>query len=105
MSYDLFLEPEVHAARDKLPGKLRQRVRQAITALAASPRPSESATMDSAGLNLREGIELRRIRMEHWRVVYAVCNEERWVWVLAVRRRPPYGYTDLPELVERLPTG
>jgi len=32
MSCDLFLEPEVHAARDKLPGKLRQRVRRAITA-------------------------------------------------------------------------
>jgi len=61
--------------------------------------------MDSAGLNLREWIELRRTRMEHWRIVHAVCNEERWVWVLAARRRPPYNYLDLPGLLGRLPMG
>lgn len=104
MSYDLFLEPEVHAARNDMPGNMRQRVRRAITALAASPRPPESAVMNATGLDLREGVELRRIRMERWRIVYAVCNEERWVWVLTLRRRPPYGYDDLPELITRLPT-
>lgn len=103
MSYELFLEPEVHTARDELPGNICQRVRKAISALAAAPRPAESAAMDAAGLALREGVELRRIRMERWRIVYAVCDEERWVWVLTVRRRPPYGYDDLPKLIARLP--
>ncbi len=58
--------------------------------------------MDIADLELRAGVELRRIRMERWRIVYAVCDEEQWVWVLAVRRRPPYNYNDLPELIARL---
>jgi hypothetical protein len=31
MSYDLFLDPEVHAARRELPGNLRQRVRRAVS--------------------------------------------------------------------------
>lgn len=102
MSYDLFLEPEVHATRDDLPGTIRQRVRRAINALSAVPRPPESTAMDIADLELRAGVELRRIRMERWRIVYAVCDEEQWVWVLAVRRRPPYDYNDLPELIARL---
>jgi mRNA interferase RelE/StbE len=58
--------------------------------------------MDTADLELRAGVELRRIRMERWRIVYAVCDEEQWVWVLTVRRRPPYDYHDLPELIARL---
>lgn len=77
MSYELFLEPEVHTARDELPGNMRQRVRRAIGALAGTPRPSDSAAMDTEGLELREGVELRRIRMERWRIVYAICDEER----------------------------
>jgi mRNA-degrading endonuclease RelE of RelBE toxin-antitoxin system len=104
VSYDLFLEPEVHAAREQLPGNMRQRVRRAISALASAPRPPDSMVMDTADLELREGVELRRIRMERWRIVYAVCDEERWVWVLTVRRRPPYGYDDLPGLIARLPS-
>lgn len=83
MNYDLFLEPDVHATRDDLPGNIRQRVRRAIDALSGAPRPPESAAMAVADLELRAGVELRRIRMERWRIVYAVCNEERWVWVLA----------------------
>lgn len=59
--------------------------------------------MATAGLDLRDTIELRRIRMEHWRIVYAVCDVEQWVWVLTVCRRLPYGYDDLPELIARLP--
>ncbi len=59
--------------------------------------------MHTTGLDVREGVELRRIRMERWRIVYAVCDEEQWVWVLALRRRPPYDYDDLPELIARLP--
>jgi hypothetical protein len=68
----------------------------------AAPRPPQSVTMDTTDLELCAGVELRRIRMERWRIVSAVCDEERWVWVLAVRRRPPYDYDDLPDLIARL---
>jgi mRNA interferase RelE/StbE len=103
VSYTVFLEPEVHTARTELPGNVRQRVRRAIANLAVAPRPPESTAMHTTGLDLREGVELRRIRMERWRIVYPVCDEEQWVWVLALRRRPPYDYDDLPELIARLP--
>ena len=55
---------------------------------------------DEAGL--LAGVELRRIRLEQWRIIYAINDDERWVWVLAIRRRRPYDYTDLPDLVQRL---
>lgn len=58
--------------------------------------------MNTTGLDLREDVELRRIRMDRWRIVYALSDEEQWVWVLALRRRPPYGYDDLADLIARL---
>jgi len=46
-------------------------------------------------------LELRRLRIERWRVVYM---DEEWelVTVLAVRKRPPYDYEDLEELLAEL---
>lgn len=40
--------------------------------------------------------------MEHWRIVYAINETERWVWVLGLYRRPPYDYSDLPDIVQKL---
>jgi hypothetical protein len=40
---------------------------------------------------------------ERWRIIYAVSDAERWVWVLGIRHLPPYDYEDLSELVGRLP--
>lgn len=103
MSYELFLEPEVHAQRRDLPGVIRQRIRRQIDALGLDPRPASSQPLDISGLALPESIELRRVRLERRRIVYAINEAERWVWVLAVRRRPPYNYDDLAALLERLP--
>ena len=47
MSYDLFLEPEVHDVRRNLPGNVRQRLRRAIEDLATDPHPVNSDEMDS----------------------------------------------------------
>jgi mRNA interferase RelE/StbE len=100
--FRLFIEPEVHQARNQLPGHIRQRVRRLFDDLAAEPRPAQSKLLDVAGLGVPEEIELRRLRLDPWRVIYAVNAAEGWVWVLAVRRRPPYDYEDLGELVARL---
>lgn len=35
-------------------------------------------------------VELRRIRLEKWRIVYSIAGDERVIDVLAVRKRPPY---------------
>ena len=102
MKYDVFLEPEVHRSRTRLPGSFRQRVRRVIGAFANDPRPAKSSALDVAGLDLPAGVEVRRYRLDPWRVVYAINEEAKWVWVLAVRRRPPYDYADLTDLLAAL---
>lgn len=100
--YKLFLEPEVHEARTRLPGQVRQRVKQAIDDLADEPRPADSRDMDVTGLDVPADIELRRLRMDAWRILYAVSDGEGWVWVLGIHRRPPYDYEDLTEIAAKL---
>jgi mRNA interferase RelE/StbE len=46
--------------------------------------------------------ELRRIRIDRWRIIYAITEEDAAIDILAVRRRPPYDYGDLAELLARL---
>jgi mRNA-degrading endonuclease RelE of RelBE toxin-antitoxin system len=102
LSYDLFLEPDVHEARHTLPGNMRQRVRRLIDDLAANRHPPSSIALGIEGLDLSPNVAIRRVRIDRWRVVYAVNAVDQWVWVLAIRRRPPYNYEDLPELVRKL---
>ncbi len=47
-------------------------------------------------------LEVRRLRLEQWRVIYII--DEAWteVGVLAVRKRPPYNYEDLAVLLADL---
>jgi mRNA interferase RelE/StbE len=79
-----------------LPGSVRQRVRRTVTALASDPRPPKSKALDVTGLPC----EVRRLRLDAWRIVYAITEAERIVDVLAVRKRPPYDYGDLATLLE-----
>jgi mRNA-degrading endonuclease RelE of RelBE toxin-antitoxin system len=95
VTYEVFLEREIHHDREQIPGNFRQRVRSAITGLAAEPRPPASQLLDASEL------QLRRLRLDPWRLVYAVHEQEKWVWVLALRRRPPYDYDDLVDLLSR----
>lgn len=100
--YELLIEPQAHEARTQLPGHIRQRVKRAIADLATAPRPAGSRDLDVSGLDVPPNIELRRLRMDLWRILYAVNDEDGWVWVLAIHRRPPYDYEDLAELTGRL---
>lgn len=102
MNYAVYVETEVHDGRRELPGNVRQRIGRLIQELSGNPRPSISQHLDSVDLALPEQVEIRRIRVEHWRMIYAVNDQERWVWVLGLYRRPPYDYADLSELVQRL---
>jgi mRNA interferase RelE/StbE len=47
-------------------------------------------------------VEIHRLRMEGWRLIYAVNDTESWVRVMGIYRRPPYDYGDLPDLLENL---
>ena len=106
LAYQVFLEPEVHAQRRELPGHVRQRLRRAIHDLGSDPRPHDSQELDLAKLgkkvNVPQGVELWRLRVEHWRVVYAVDEDWEAVIVLTIRRRPPYDYEDLRDLIAGL---
>ncbi len=89
---------------------MRQRVRRAIAALADEPRPAESKALvrpiqeepiDAQGTAvhtedqpLEPAHELRRIRLDRWRIVYAITETDQAIDVLAVRKRPPYDYGD-----------
>ena len=98
----LLIDPEAHAARKRLPGHVRQRLKRAIESLAVDPRGHGSIALDLSGIQVPPGIELRRLRIEEWRVIYAVRDDDSWVWVLAIRRRPPYDYGDLGDLTHPL---
>ena len=58
--------------------------------------------LDTSGLEVPADIEIRRFRLDPWRLVYAIHDAETWVWLLALRRRPPYDYDDLADLVGRI---
>jgi mRNA interferase RelE/StbE len=102
MAYDLWIERDAHAARVKLPGNIRQRIGRLIDELANDPRPDLSKLLDTSELTIPEHTELRRIRLEKWRVIYAINDDDAWVWILAIRKRPPYDYEDLDELAAKL---
>lgn len=55
-----------------------------------------------SGLEVPQGVGFFRLRIDRWRLVYAVNDEAGWVWVLAIRKRPPYDYDDLGELTTKV---
>lgn len=100
--YRLWIEPEVHARRDQLPGKVRQRIKKQIDSFTNQPRPAISRPLNTEALDVPAQVEIRRARLENWRIIYAVNDAEKWVWILAIRQRPPYNYDDLAELTSKL---
>ena len=40
--------------------------------------------------------------MDSWRIIYVVDDQLAEVGILAVRKRPPYDYSDLGELLAHL---
>jgi mRNA-degrading endonuclease RelE of RelBE toxin-antitoxin system len=100
-SYSVRVQPEAKKEVRNLPGNMRQRVWRALRALEQEPRPRNSQALDTkkANLKLDAGVELRRIRIESWRIVYAVEDDWEHVIVMTILKRPPYDYGDLPELL------
>ena len=63
--------------------------------LVNNPCPSTSKTLDVPDLE----VELCRLRLDRLRIVYAITEAENAIDVLTVRRRLPYDYGDLAELL------
>ena len=94
--YKVYVTPAAWKEIKGLPGTMRQRVRQAIDALARNPRPAKSKALKGTELDT----EVRRLRLDRWRIVYAVTDAEKTVDVVAIRKRPPYDYGDLQSLLK-----
>ena len=99
MSYRLWIKNEAKAEIKRLPGNMRQRLRRAINELPGNPQPHYSRHMRIPDELL---VEARRIRIEHWRLIYIIDEQWEEIGVMAVRRRPPYDYGDLPDLLAEL---
>jgi mRNA interferase RelE/StbE len=101
MHYRLWIKDEAKRELRDLPGHIRQRIRKAIEQLKIEPRPQISIPMEGI-FNLSVLVEVRRIRLDNWRVIYIVDEEFSEVGILAVRKRPPYDYADLADIMAGL---
>ena len=102
-SYRVELTKAARQEIRNLPGNVRQLIFREIQELEKDARPSVSQAMKSTeNFKIPEGMELRRIRMDRWRVVYVMEQALSLVTVLAVRKRPPYQYEDLEELLKEV---
>lgn len=96
--YKVYVTPAALREMRDLPGNMRQRVRRAIDELANNPRPSGSKELDLPD----QAYSVWRLRLDHWRILYAITETELIVDILAVRKRPPYDYGDLETLLANL---
>jgi mRNA interferase RelE/StbE len=93
--YRVYITPDTFQEIKNIPGNIRQRVRKAIRDFADNPRPSDSKMLDVPNFES----ELRRLRLDNWRIVYAITEADKIVDVLTVRKQPPYDYEDLKTLL------
>ena len=99
--YTVYVVPEEFQAAKKLPGNIRHRIKQAIDGLTDSPKPPNGKQLIVPDLDTII-CEVWRLRIENWRIVYLVSERDKTVDVVAVRKRPPYDYGDLAELLRNM---
>ena len=103
--YKIWMLPTVHTTRKRLPGHVRQRIKQILTNLGKKPRPTPSKILrlpDTLNHSLPAEWEIRRYRVDDWRIIYAINETWQEIGVLAIRKRPPYDYEDLTFLLSHL---
>jgi len=61
-------------------------VKRAIDGMADDPRPPNSIALDMSEI-LEVDVEVRRLRMDRWRIIYAVDESNKIVDILALRKR------------------
>lgn len=82
-----FAEDVLHDI-DRLPGHVRQRVKRTINSLTDNPRPSSA-------IELRNKADHYRIRLDDWRILYQVKDEDLIVFILKVGiKKGPEFYED-----------
>jgi mRNA interferase RelE/StbE len=95
----LWIEPPALKELKQLSGASRAKIRRAINALAKNPRPAKSIELTPPPGLVLPDIEPRRLSLGKWRVLYVIDEPWDTIGVLAIRKRPPYDYDDLAELL------
>jgi mRNA interferase RelE/StbE len=89
MSYRIRVSDAAEREVRRLPGHVRQRAKRAISALAEEPRPPGSK-------ELRDRPGLFRLRLEGWRIIYRIDDDNQVVRIIGVRvKTGPETYEDL----------
>ena len=98
-AYQIYVTPAAWAERRSLPGHMKQRVKQAVDGLAYNPQTQQSKQLAIIRKTNRT-TSLYRLRIDQWRIIYAINGETELIQVLAIRKRPPYDYQDLEDLLK-----
>ncbi len=93
--YTVYITPAAFQEVKDLPGHMRQRVKRAIDQLADNPHPPDSKVLVVPEIEY----EVCRLRLDKWRILYAIMEADKMIDVVAVRKRPPYDYGDLEQLL------
>jgi mRNA interferase RelE/StbE len=80
MGYGLFLQPRARRALGKAPPDMQSRLKEAILALALTPRPPGARKLQGQR-------DTWRIRIGDWRVVYVPDDRARSVIVTVIGHR------------------
>jgi mRNA interferase RelE/StbE len=87
--YRLSYTDAARQALKTLPGNYRQRIRNLIESLSTIPRPPKAK-------ELRDLPNRYRLRLDNWRIIYRVDDEQMTILILHVRRKQgPETYQDL----------
>lgn len=89
MKYRVRIEREAERQIERLPGNIRQRVKQTIAKLTTNPRPANAKCMDPPYA------DKWRLRLEHYRIIYTIEDEIVLVTVIRVAKPTPSAYDDL----------
>ncbi len=93
--YKVFITPDALREIKDLPGHIRQRAKRAISGLVHNAFPAGSKSLNLPHLKFT----VCRIRLDKWRIVYVLTEDEKIIDVVALRKRPPYDYGDLESLL------
>jgi len=96
--YTIYVRPQALKEAKRLPGNVRQRVKRVLDDLESAPRPPRGKRLKTTN----PALEVWRVKLDDWRVIYSIQEELQQVQVLAIRQRPPYDYGDLDELLKEL---
>ncbi len=86
-AYEIILHSGVRRELEKIPQDIFRKIDKAILGLRENPRPF--------GVKKLEG-NLHRVRIGHWRVIYAIFDHEQRIVILHVVRRTEQTYKRLP---------